>query len=141
MKNVITLRVKIKNLHCSHTNHVMVLEISREYKMSLYFVIATRRNHCDCVDNSESESSSDDKSERSEGDMEYYEDNEDECTNGTNAADVEMNYWKSYNQRPRRHSTHVVLPSTFQHYGSFYLRMGAVGTFEPSKSFSEKRRW
>lgn len=41
-----------------------------------------------------------------------------------------MNRWTSYNHRTRRQSSYVVLPSTFQHYGSFYLRMGAVGTFK-----------
>ncbi|KAL5237253.1 hypothetical protein ACI65C_004663 [Semiaphis heraclei] len=72
--------------------------------------------------NSVSDSLSGDGSENSEGDSEYYEDNDDFTTNGG----VEMDYWTSYNPRTRRQSSHLVLPSTFQHYGSFYLRMGAV---------------
>jgi len=76
------------------------------------------------IDNSVSDSLSEGGSENSEGDSEYYEDNDNDFTN---AAGVEMDYWTSYNPRTRRQSSHLVLPSTFQHYGSFYLRMGAVG--------------
>jgi hypothetical protein len=58
-------------------------------------------------------------------DSEFYED---EGTDGTNVADVGSHHWNPNNQRThRRQSIHVPLPSTFQHYGSFYLRMGAVG--------------
>ncbi|XP_025404734.1 proton channel OtopLc-like [Sipha flava] len=73
--------------------------------------------------NSGSNSMSEDGSEDN-SDSEFYED---EGTDGTNVADVGSHHWNPNNQRThRRQSIHVPLPSTFQHYGSFYLRMGAV---------------
>jgi hypothetical protein len=78
-----------------------------------------------CIDNSVSDSLSG-RGSNSDGDSEYYEDNDDD-DDFTNAAGVKMDHWTSYNPRTRRQSSHLVLPSTFQHYGSFYLRMGAVG--------------
>lgn len=76
------------------------------------------------TDNSQSNSMSEGGSANS--DSEYYED---DGTDGTNAAGAEMNHCNPHNLRmPRRQSIHMPLPSTFQHYGSFYLRMGAVGT-------------
>lgn len=66
-------------------------------------------------------------SENNEDDSEYYDKNEDECANEMNATGAEAHHQWAYTQRPRRQSSHIVLPSTFQHYGSFYLRMGAVG--------------
>ncbi|VVC38319.1 Otopetrin [Cinara cedri] len=75
--------------------------------------------------NSGTESLSDGGSDNSEADSEYYEN---EYANGKKVAPVNnINNWSSsYNQKTRRQSSHAVLPSTFQHYGSFYLRMGAV---------------
>lgn len=75
--------------------------------------------------NSGSESMSNGGSENS--DSEYYVD---DGTDGTNAAGAETHHGNPQNMRIyRRQSIHVPLPSTFQHYGSFYLRMGAVGKF------------
>lgn len=87
------------------------------------FLLLSWYEYRKCIDNSVSDSLSGEGSENSDGDSEYYEENDDY----RNTAGAEMEHWTSYNPRTRRQSFHLVLPSTFQHYGSFYLRMGAVG--------------
>ncbi|XP_050426440.1 proton channel OtopLc-like [Adelges cooleyi] len=77
----------------------------------------------DDYDNSDSEMSSD-SSGNGQSDSEYYRENANGIVNHTKSTSVDMNPWEHHHHR--RHSSHLILPSTFQHYGSFYLRMGAV---------------
>ncbi|XP_050528514.1 proton channel OtopLc-like isoform X2 [Daktulosphaira vitifoliae] len=56
-----------------------------------------------------------------------FQENEKSVTNHTKATSIDLNHWSHvHHHRGRRNSNHLILPSTFQHYGSFYLRMGAV---------------